>query len=543
MLQRAAVQKIISILKKDAKRALRMKVEGFPRPYYCSFILRDIEWFNTWASSGATYRKRAAHTRNVYADIRVGSYRYDQTTDGGLNDNDEERESVAHVTVPIDDSDYYGLRLALWRLSEAKFREALADYNNKESARISTVDPNREFYSFVKIKPTISIQNPKPERVDENKWTQYCKAVSKWLANLPHVSVNWVEFDASHETKILVNTEGSVIVQSKQIFSLVATFRKLTRAGSTIEQEIVLNTATQRELPDIAKLKRMIKRKYGQLVELVRAKKIHSFSGPVLLCPGPAGLLFHEAIGHRLEGNRLLSSGEGQTFKGQIGKRIFNVDISIRDNPRLKSYRGVKCLGSYDFDDEGTPSTNALLVEDGVLKSFLTTRAATEKRGFVPTGHARNKKFQRPISRMGVTIVEGKDSLSMAQLRQLLLEEIYKQKRPFGMIVYETSGGETETTTYDFQAFSGEISFAVLVYPDGREVPVRGVNFVGTPLQAINNIIAVGDKQEVDNGYCGAESGLIPITTISPAVLLNNLELQAKEEELVTQYILPRPKV
>jgi len=72
---------------------------------------------------------------------------------------------------------------------------------------------------------------------------------------------------------------------------------------------------------------------------------------------------------------------------------------------------------------------------------------------------------------------------------------------------------------------------------------VRGVNFVGTPLQALNNIIAVGSEQEMDNGYCGAESGFIPITTIAPGVLLSNLELQAKEEALVTQYILPRPKL
>jgi hypothetical protein len=66
---------------------------------------------------------------------------------------------------------------------------------------------------------------------------------------------------------------------------------------------------------------------------------------------------------------------------------------------------------------------------------------------------------------------------------------------------------------------------------------------VETPLQALNNIIAVGDTLEIDNGFCGAESGMITVSTIAPAVLLNSLELQAKEQELVTQYILPRPKL
>jgi len=543
MLPRSSIDRLIPILRRDARRALRMKVAGFPQPYFCSFLLRDIEWFNTWSSSGSMYRKRSDHTRNVYCDLRVGSYRYDQTSDGGLLDNDEERESVPHVTVPIDDRNYDGLRLALWRLCEAKFREAIADYSSKEATRVSTLDPASNLPSFVKVKRARSIRYAKPELVDEERWVRFCREVSRWISQLPFVSSSWVEFDASQETHLLVNTEGSVVVQHLQIFSLTATMRNLARDGSTIEQDLVLNCAAQDELPDLRSFKRRLKAKHGQLLKLIRAKTIHSFSGPVLLYPGPAGLLFHEAIGHRLEGSRLLSSGEGQTFKGQIGKRILNVDLTIRDNPRLKRSRGIRCVGAYEYDDEGVPARDTVLVENGVLKDFLNTRAALDRRRHVPNGHARGRKFQRPISRMGVTIVEGRKTHELKHLKKLLVEEIRRQGKPFGMIVYETSGGETDTTTYDFQAFSGEISYATLVYPNGKEVTVRGVNFVGTPLQALNNIIAVGREHEVDNGYCGAESGFLPVTTISPAVLLSNLELQAKDEELVTQYLLPRPKL
>jgi predicted Zn-dependent protease len=142
---------------------------------------------------------------------------------------------------------------------------------------------------------------------------------------------------------------------------------------------------------------------------------------------------------------------------------------------------------------------------------------------------------------MGVTIIKGRKPVTMTRIREMLIEEIKRQGKPFGMIVYETSGGETETTRYDFQAFSGEISFATLIYPNGKEVVVRGVNFVGTPLQALNNITAVSDYRELDNGFCGAESGMVPVSTISPAVLLSNLELQAKDEELVTPFLLRAP--
>lgn len=541
MLQRSTIERIIPILKKDLRRVLRMRVSGFPRPYYASFSLRDINWFNTWASNGSTFRRRSDRSRNVYCDVRVGSYRYDQTTDGGIRDSDEELESDSFGTVPIDDREYDGLRVALWRLSEAKIREALSDYNQKESTRLSKLDPNRKLASFTRRRPIVATNYTRPESIDEEKWRHFCKSASKWISELPHISTSWVDFDATQETKIFVSTERSVIVQHKQIFSLTATFRKLTKEGSHIEREVVLNCATQAELPDMGTFKRLVLEKHQQLMRLIRAKTIHSFSGPVLLYPIPAGLLIHEAIGHRLEGSRLLSQGEGQTFKGQIGKHVLNVDLSIRDNPRLKRFAGERCIGSYDYDDEGTPARSTILIENGVLKGFLNTRAELPLKGYQPNGHARNKKLQRPISRMAVTIIEGKRTYPLDELRELLLQEIRSQNRPFGMIVYDTSGGETETTKYDFQAFRGEIAYATLIYPDGKEVCVRGVNFVGTPLQALNNIVAVGSERVIDNSYCGAESGMIPITTISPAILLRNLELQAKDEELVTQYILPSP--
>ena len=543
MLNKATINDLITILKKDCKRAMQLKVSGFPRLYYCFFLLRDVEWFNTWAGSGSTFRRRSDHTRNVYCDLRVGSYHFDQTTDGGLFDNDEEVDSHQYVKLPIDDKCYDGLRIALWKLSETKFREALTDYSNKRAADISTVNPNRKLNSFLKTKPHHFIRYKRRDHIEEDKWVRFCKNASKWLSELTRLSGNWVEFDVIQESKIFVNTEGSVIVQHLKTFSLIVTIRRLTPEGSHIEQELVYNCASQDELPNMRQFKKDALTKFMQLEKISRSKKIHSFSGPVLLYPTPAGLLFHEAIGHRLEGNRLLYSGEGQTFKGQTGKKIFNVDITIRDNPKLKSFRGRKCVGSYDFDDEGTPARDTLLVENGILRDFLNTRAACCKKNFQPNGHARNKNHQRPISRMAVMIVKGKEVYPTERLREMLVEEIKKQGKPFGMIVYETSGGETETTSYDFQAFFGEISYATLVYPDGRETPIRGVDFIGTPLQALNNIIAVGDTPELDNGYCGAESGMVPVSTISPAVLISDLELQTKEEELVTQYILPSPRL
>jgi TldD protein len=543
MLQKKTIEKIIPILRKDLNRALRINIPGFPSPHYCSFLLRDTHWFNTWASSGSVYRVRSDHTRNVYADLRVGNIKYDQVTHGGLRDNDDERESYNHVNVPIDDTYYDGLRLGLWRLIDAKYREAVADYKEKEVSDLSKSGQSDRLKAMKRLRKVEYKKFEAPEKVNEDKWERFCKNASKWMSSLPHISASWVEFDTNQITKIFVNSERRLIVHHEQVFSLSATFRKLLSDGTHLDQEFVLNAGTQLELPTMREFKKIAMERYERLVKLSRAKKIHAFSGPVLLMPGPAGLLFHEAIGHRLEGSRMLSSSEGQTFKGHVGQKVLNVEVTIRDNPKIKKWGGKKCIGAYEFDDEGTPALDTLLIENGVLKDFLNTRIPLAKGKFTPNGHARNRKFERPISRMAVTTISTAKPTPCTRLREMLIREIKRQRKPFGLIVYEANSGETETESYDFQGFLGFIAYATIVYPDGREVPVRGVNFVGTPLQALNNIIAVGDDLELINDYCGAESGIVPISTISPSVLLSNLELQTKEEEIVTQYVLPKPKL
>lgn len=542
MLPRKTIDKLISILKLDIKRGRRMHLRGFPKTYFCSFLLRDTQWFNTWARGGSVVRRRADHTRNIFADVRVGSYKYDQVMNGGLDDNNEELESFHHVSVPIDDTDYDGLRLSIWRLLEAKYREAVADYTSRRNKSLSSIDQNEEFVSFTKLPAYKHLDYKNPEHIDEEYWVKYCKEASRWISSLKGVTGGWVEFDATHVTKIFVSSEGSVIVQPHQIYQLIATMRNMTKEGANPEQDLVLNVGSQKELPDLKTFKRMLRDKYKKLISISRTKKIHAFSGPALLCPMPAGILLHEALGHRLEGSRFLSSYEGRTFEGQFGKKIVDAKLTIRDNPTQKKYRGKICIGAYNFDDEGCPAQDTLLVEDGILKGALSTRAALLKKGFKPNGHARSKKHERPISRMAVLMAEASEPHPIEELKKMLLEEIKRQGKPYGIIIYETSGGETGTTRHEFQGFQGEITYATIVYPNGKEVVVTGIDFVGTPLQALNNILAVGDVPEINNGYCGAESGFIPITTITPALLLSNLELQARGTELVTPYILPRPR-
>ena len=360
------------------------------------------------------------------------------------------------------------------------------------------------------------------------------------MKRYPDVKDSQVEFEADHVCRVFVNSEGSRRIECQPIWSLECYLWLLSDRGDAFPWTVKHIVRDPAELPDQNTFQREIRDTVTKLRRLAKAPTIRSFCGPALLEPVPAGLLMHEAVGHRLEGNRLLASGEGQTFKDSLGKTILPSFLSIRDDPRLQSFEGRSLVGHYRYDDEGVEAGNAELVVDGKLKSFMATRTGIARRHH-SNGHARSSYHQRPISRMGVTIVEARKGLDDAALKQALLEEIERQAVPFGIRVIEALSGETATDAYNFQAFLGEVNLASKVYPDGREEWIRGVNFVGTPLNAIRGIVAAGNRREVDNAYCGAESGYVPVSTISPALVVSELELQSKAETPYSPYTFPIP--
>ena len=129
-----------------------------------------------------------------------------------------------------------------------------------------------------------------------------------------------------------------------------------------------------------------------------------------------------------------------------------------------------------------------------------------------------------------------------AKLKAMLLDEIRRQNKSFGLIIADISGGQTNTTTYDFQAFKGMPRIVYKVdAKTGKETLVRGVEFVGTPIGSLNRIQAASDTEGVFNGFCGAESGFVPVSTVAPALLISEIELQRTRRAMERPPILPAP--
>ena len=176
-----------------------------------------------------------------------------------------------------------------------------------------------------------------------------------------------------------------------------------------------------------------------------------------------------------------------------------------------------------------------------MLKTFLMSRLPIASFS-ASNGHGRAQTGHMPTGRQGNLIVTSTKTVSEAELRKQLIEEAKKQGKPYGLYFEDISSGFAVTQRSSPQAFQVIPLVVWRVYVDGRpDELVRGVSIVGTPLAAMKRILATGDKSEVFNGECGAESGTIPVSAVAPAMLVSEMETQRQPQGTARPPILPIP--
>jgi hypothetical protein len=157
-------------------------------------------------------------------------------------------------------------------------------------------------------------------------------------------------------------------------------------------------------------------------------------------------------------------------------------------------------------------------------------------------GHGRRQPGAEVVSRQSNLIVESSKTVSNAKLREMLIDEVKRQGKPYGLYFEDITGGFTTTGRAGLQAFKVIPVIVYRVFPDGRpDELIRGADIVGTPLASFSKILATSDRPEVFNGYCGAESGSVPVSAVSPAILISEIEIQKKDKSQERPPLLPRP--
>ena len=226
----------------------------------------------------------------------------------------------------------------------------------------------------------------------------------------------------------------------------------------------------------------------------------------VLLAPGWPGVLLHEAIGHGLEGdfNRKGTSA----FSGRIGSQVAAAGVTVVDDGSLSGRRG-----SLSIDDEGTPTQETVLIEDGILRGYLQDRLNARLMGMASTGNGRRESYAHaPMPRMTNTFMKGgKDN--PAELLSRVKNGIFAKS--FG-------GGQVDITSGKF-VFSCTEAYRI---EDGKlGAPIKGATLIGDGPSVLTRVIGIGDDMALDEGIgvCGKGGQSVPAGVGQPTLLIEGL--------------------
>jgi len=504
-------------------------------PYFLSYSIADANAISIRAQYGALVTSEDSRQRVVDVQVRIGDPKLDNTH------GTHRASAVNTLQLPITD-DREALSRSLWLATNSGYGTALDNYlrvKTEAEVRAKEEDNSGDFSTEA---AQVYVGKPAPAPVvDKAVWEDRVRGLSKIFREYPDVYQNIVMLTAQSETDYYASSEGSRLANPHQQARLIVFAVSRADDGMDLFRAQTFEAETVAGLPKQADLEAAMRELGKSLEELRKAPVTEPFNGPAILSGRAAAVFFHEVLGHRLEGQRQRGDEEGQTFTKEVNKPVLPSFLSVSDDPTRAKFGDTWLSGSYDYDDEGQKAKKVDLIQDGVLKTFLMSRLPIASFSN-SNGHGRGQTGRVPNGRQGNLIVTSTKAVPETELRKMLIEEAKKQGKSYGLYFEDISSGFAVTTRNSPQAFQVIPLVVYRVYVDGRpDELVRGVSIVGTPLAAMKRILATGDKSEVFNGECGAESGSIPVSAVAPAMLLTEMETQRQPQGTERVPILPNP--
>jgi predicted Zn-dependent protease len=529
---------VLAALQAELERSMKTLKAQDPPAYYLGYTITDTQRADVSGSNGALLNSAEARNRWLEVTVRTGTYETDDTHKVGER---TQTSGSPGTSVPLDD-DPGVIRRAVWLETDTQYRaaaEALIKIKTGKEVKVDSVENRAPDFSHEQahtyIGPQVSFT------LDRKPWEEKVRTYTRAFRESPAIINSIVTFTAQAQNVLQVTSEGTQLQFGQIRYRLELFIQGKASDGMDIDRYYNFDWVNPSDAPDDKAISAAQATMRKELEGLVKAPINEPSVGPALLTGRAAAVFFHEVFGHRAEGHRQKDAAEGQTFAKKVGEPILPSFLSIVDDTTKKKLGSEDLLGYYQFDDEGVPAQSVTLVDHGILKNFEMSRSPLV--GF-PTsnGHGRRQLGATPVSRQGNLIVESSKTVTNAELRVMLIDLIKKQGKPFGLLIDDIAGGFTFTGRGQPQAFQVLPLVVYKVFADGRpDELVRGVDIVGTPLAALTKIVATGDTPEVFNGYCGAESGSVPVSAASPAILTSELEVQKKESSTDRPPILPPP--
>lgn len=532
---------VLDVMKKELDREHEAFKKADIPPYFISYRITDQENISISASFGSIIMSEDDHVRLLNVQVRIGDYVFDNThpsdDDFGFGMMGGNGSSVPYEDKPE------ALQLSLWRSTQQAYKaslEAFKGLRSKQKSDEETAAPP----DFSREQPSQSYEPALPSiraSFDKAAWEARLKKLSTPFLTHQEMVSGEVSLRIIKERKYFVSSEGSRIAQNLMHAYLFVSGSIRATDGDIVPLHKSYFAFTPEGLPADEVIAKDIELMITKLEKLRTAPLAEPYTGPAILHAQTAGVFFHEIFGHRVEGHRLRNEYDGQTFKAKIKEQVLPKTINVVFDPTLKSLDGTPLNGFYEFDDEGVRSRRVVVVEKGTLKTFLMSRSPLEE---VPNsnGHARSADGAEAVSRQSNLIVESLKPVPFPDLRKMLIKECQRQGKTYGYLFQDVIGGFTTTDRFNPNAFNIFPTEVYRIYTDGRpDELVRGVDLIGTPLAMFAEIIATDNERAAFTGFCGAESGSVPVSAIAPSMFVRRIETQKKPKSSLERPLLNKP--
>ena len=495
---------LMQAMRAELERSIdELQMEDMETPYFVAYTVRDTERLGAAASFGALLPSSEGRSRRLGVEVRVGNHLFDNTNFRSMGAFSS--GFGGGRAIPLKDN-VVEIRRQIWLATDAAYKEALQQLANKRAA-LQNETRIEELADLAPQEPFTHTEEASRNLPDLDDLEDLARDLSALFREMPHIADSQVSASATYQRTYYVNSEGSSFIRNDPSASLVVRAQAQADDGTILHDFVIESGRAWDEIGDPDDLASEVKDMGKAIAERVGAPKLADrYIGPVLFEGQAAAELFAQVLAPRFIGIRMpdtesrFSSFMGQAgnpFLDKLGARVLPRFLSVTDDPTLA---GDGFVGGYAVDDEGVPASPTTLVENGILKTLLTSRNPV--RGIERSTGNRRGGGPAP-SNLIVTGRRGMTHDELADELKLLMEE---REAEFGIVVRRlgnplfkpsTGSGGISISFGGPQQQQSSVEPALLaykIYADGREELLRTAEFAGIADAVFKEIIAVSDS-------------------------------------------------
>ncbi len=493
-----------------ARSMEKLRLENLDKPYFIAYRISERTQQQVSASFGSTLARNESRARYLSVEVRVGDYQLDNTnflampsTSGGML-----RLVGGSVRLPLDDN-YTELRRQIWLATDAAYKKAVEDLSGKRAA-LQNRTRTEEIADFAREETATTTDVAVPPQVDLGNAGRLVRELSGVFREIPDVFTSTVSFTASTIDTRYLNSEGTAFRKRKPVIALTAVAATQAADGMPLEDFVAVYASAPEQLPAQAELTQRVREMGMRLGKLRQAGLLDRYNGPVLFESQAAAELFAQMFAPKLLGLRALISDSPQyeriaaaqqedSFINKLGARVLPTFLSVVDDPSREDLGGQRLLGGYKVDDDGVPARPVNVVENGVLKTLLTSRNPLP-------GINRSTGRRRGSGPMPANVfVTAEKGLSPEALRQELLRLVQQRGKEYGILVRRVGNPTLKPSRDQIAVYAAAPSaaraqgllLAYKVFPDGHEEPIRNLELADFNADGFKDIVAAASTAEV----------------------------------------------